>query len=189
MASTGVEPARPRGHRILSTARLPFPPRGQVDERGCEAGMSWRVCCSTTEPAAAPEGFAPSRPCGHQVGSDNPASSVHRSGWLESNQHYSCVRGRRLSIKPSSRWDVYSVGATGFEPATPASKAGVLPDCTTSRFPWQGSNLHHPGQSRAASQLADRGADDGDGGNRTFFCAFSVRRLDHVGNVSIGWAW
>ena len=72
----------------------------------------------------------------------------------------------------------------------PASKAGVLPGCTTSRFPWQGSNLHHPGQSRAASQLADRGAGDGDGGYRTFVCAISMhypvlRHLQLVGLVRI----
>lgn len=41
----------------------------------------------------------------------------------------------------------------------PAPKAGVLPGCTTSR--------------------------GGDGGNRTHICGFSVRRLDHVGHISI----
>jgi hypothetical protein len=34
MASIGVEPIRPCGHRILSPARLPIPPRGRAFSPG-----------------------------------------------------------------------------------------------------------------------------------------------------------
>ena len=44
MASIGVEPIRPFGHRILSPARLPIPPRGRRFDytSGWGGGEVWR---------------------------------------------------------------------------------------------------------------------------------------------------
>ena len=52
------------------------------------------------------------------------------------------------------------------------------------RIPLPESNRHLLVQSQASCQLDERG-NGGDGGNRTPIYGFSVRRLDHVGHISI----